>query len=756
MGTRDYLEFVCNIGELGSLFSESSSLDTFLQKTVHTIADHLESDVSSIYLYDEADDLLRMAATRGLSESLLGQLTLRPGEGLVGKAFAAQQPEIAAEGSAQPGFKLIPGLGEEHYRSFLALPISRGHVRIGVVTAQHRDPDHYGERDLKALRVITSQLASCIYNARLFISLQKQPVEKAVQSEAKRTGLLEGQTGAEGLAYGRILLYDRGSVHDYLDYNEKHHTLEQFQAALHRTGEQLEAFQQTIKERLADVAALIFNAHLLMLKDAQYTGQIEQLIRDGVNPVRAIARVTHDFGHLFSAMKDPLMQEKVDDIEDLGRRLIENLLPEEHPHSDTDVSGRVVVAHRLYPSDVIRFFSENTGGVVSIGGGVTSHVSILARSLDIPLIILERGDLLRNREGSFLLLDGSSGRIFVDPPPDVVEGFFARKKNEEQDQPLPQEGVFTADGVRVKLAANINLLRDADYAVKLNADGVGLYRTEFPFLVREDFPSEDEQFYIYRSLVNIMEGRPVVFRTLDIGGDKVLSYYDFSSEQNPFLGMRSIRFSLREREIFRQQIRAMLRAGAGADLSLMFPMISSLDQYLEARALVDECLEQLAAEGVAYNSAPRFGIMIELPAILEVLDDFAGLVDFFSIGTNDLIQYLLAVDRTNENVSYLYQPHHPAVLRALKKTAEAGRRLGVDVSVCGDMGRDAKFIDFFIGIGLRSFSVDPHFLSFMQQTVREVDTGRAAQLAGQVLRETRLLRIEELLSEETGGEGAPG
>ncbi|HSV43103.1 MAG TPA: phosphoenolpyruvate--protein phosphotransferase, partial [Candidatus Bathyarchaeia archaeon] len=367
----------------------------------------------------------------------------------------------------------------------------------------------------------------------------------------------------------------------------------------------------------------------------------------------------------------------------------------------------------------------------------TSHIAILARSLELPLVFVDDPRLLRLRREDRVLLDADNGNIYINPTEDV-ESSFARKL-EGQDfellSRLVEPETWTKDGTRVTLRANINLLLDLRTALAFKAEGIGLYRTEFPFIVRSDFPTEQEQFVIYQKLVRAMPEGPITFRTLDIGGDKVLSYYDYGKEKNPFLGMRSIRFSLRHKDIFRQQLRAILRAGQEADLRVMFPMISSVDEFVEARQEVFDCIEELHRQGLDCHARPQVGMMVELPSVMEILDELAQEADFFSIGTNDFIQYMLAVDRTNEKVAELYLPHHPSVLRALKRIVETACRHHKEVSVCGDMSYDERYLPFFLGIGVRAFSIDPHLIPRIQQTIQKIDLAAARQTADEWVRE---------------------
>ena len=371
-----------------------------------------------------------------------------------------------------------------------------------------------------------------------------------------------------------------------------------------------------------------------------------------------------------------------------------------------------------------------------MSGGASSHLAILARSFAIPLVIADQPELLALPPGAKILLDAEIGNIYINPAEDVIKTFARRNKEREALGKLKQ-AVFpetrTKDGARVRLLANINLLSDVKAALEFKAEGIGLYRTEFPFIVRSDFPTEEEQFVIYKRLVESMGGKEIVFRTLDIGGDKVLSYYNFGKEENPFLGMRSIRFSLRHKDIFEQQIRAILRAGAKANIKIMFPMISSLDEFLEAKDVAAKCVKDLKRENITHHPNPPIGMMVELPSVLEIIDELSAAADFLSIGTNDFIQYMLAVDRTNEKVADLYLPHHPAVLRALNRVVKAAQKFNKDVSICGDMAHDERYLPYFLGIGIRSFSVNSLYIPKIQSAVARIKIKEAEIQAKKIL-----------------------
>jgi len=407
-----------------------------------------------------------------------------------------------------------------------------------------------------------------------------------------------------------------------------------------------------------------------------------------------------------------------------------------------------VIARELFPSDILKLSSEKVGGIILVTGGVTSHLSILARSLRIPLVIVDLPQLLMVPEDTWILLDAELGNIYINPSEEVIQSFQAR--NDDRARIGEQKYSMTAttatsDGIRVKLMANINLLTDLKLACELHAEGVGLYRTEFPFLIRSNFPTEEEQFVIYRKLVKGMPGNVTTLRTLDIGGDKILPYYPDTKEKNPFLGMRSIRFSLHNKEVFRQQIRAILRAGTGADARIMFPMISSVDEFQEARETVLECMEALRKENISYNEKLKIGMMVEIPSVVDIIDELAQEADFFCIGTNDFIQYMLAVDRTNEKVAGFYLPYHPSVLRAIKKVVDAACRHGIEVSICGDMAHEEKYLSYFLGIGVRVLSLDPAYLPKIQKAISEISLDQAIRTAETILSLGKVSDIARIL-----------
>ncbi len=742
MKQKDNVDLICDIAELAGLFERSSSLEDFLKTATSIIAWHMKAAVCSIYLYDENNDDLVLRATQGLETAAVGQVRLKLGEGITGLALKELRPICEGRGSRNSSFKYIPGILEEKFEAFLAVPILRGLSKVGVLVVQDTQPHYFDEHDVKALRAIAGQLATTIENANLLMSVHAEAVVPP-SAPAPLPRFIKGTGISSGVACGKATVTNEIDLEALraAEGQMAPRTLQDFQRALQETENQLTTLQNALDEELSDVASLIFSAHLLMLKDSSFTGEIEDQINQGVSPAKAISQVLHKYIKLFAKSAKPRLREKVLDLKDLGHRLLLNVMA--HDGDQADYGNRLIVARELLPSELLKLAVQRAAGLVLLSGGVTSHIAILARSLQIPGVVVDVApsqlDALEDRE---LLIDAGQGTLYIEPDSDIRETYAPLLEAEPDARPEVADQTRSADGTRVYLLANINLLSDVSRALQMKAEGVGLYRSELPFIVRDNFPSEEEQFRIYHRLVQRMAGRPVTLRTLDIGGDKMLSYASPQHEANPFLGLRAIRYSLRNRDTFEQQLRAMLRAGAAAPIRIMFPLISSLDDYLHACEVVQGCQLALQREGMPHSAQPELGVMIELPSAVELIDELCQAADFICIGTNDLVQYLLAVDRTNEKIADLYTPYHPAVLRALYRVIDAAERHGIEVSICGDAATDAQMIPFLIGCGLRTFSVDPAEIPEVQSIIQRCNIEKARKRARRALRMSRISEIE--------------
>jgi phosphotransferase system enzyme I (PtsP) len=733
---QDLLNMLCDLSDLSALVTGSSNIENFLQRTVHLVAKHLETPVCSIYLFDETAAQLVLKATVGLNPRAVEQVRMGLGEGLVGTVMATRQPVREGAASQNPRFRYFPEADELPYESFLAVPIQKGEVRIGVLVVQHTQPDFFGTTDLTALKATGAQLAAVLENARLLMDLQRMC--RVPEKPVSNLGFIKGQKASDGFAFGRSVAWRQSHARLLASPpGFEGGGMADFRRAVDHTARQLDDLQQRCAQRLPESASLIFAAHFMMLKDPKFIDRMAALIEGGAPATRAVREVAGHYLNLFGESPHPYIREKVNDIEDLAGRLLSNLAPTA-PDGNRPSRGKVVIARTLYPSELLKLAAESVSGIVMVNGGVTSHVTIIARSLKIPVVMAPCPELLHLPPDTPILVDGEVGNIYVDPAPDIIARFETRDRARRQvamrATPVATGSARTMDGTPVQLLANINLLAELPLARQVGAAGIGLYRTEFPFLIRPAFPSETEQYLVYRQVVEAMDGKPVCFRTLDIGGEKTLAYTDTANEPNPELGLRSIRFTLAYREIFDQQIRAILRAGAGSEvLGIMFSLISSLDEFFQARLVVHDCLQALAAEGLAHHTHPTVGLMVELPSVVETMAEFAEEADFFSIGSNDFVQYMLGVDRANKRVADYYRPEHPAVLRALARVVRIAVEHGKPVGICGEMGHDQQMIPFLLGIGIRQLSVDPQFMPDVHGQIARLDLDACRDHARQVV-----------------------
>ncbi len=541
MKKESSVDLICSIGELAGLFEHSTSLESFLQKVVSVVAWHMKAAVCSVYLLDDRTQELVLVANQGLNFSQIGKLRLKLGEGITGKALQELRTIREAMGSSSPFFKYIPGSDEERYQAFMAVPILRGLVRVGVLVVQDTQRDYFDENDSKALRAIAAQLASTIENARLLMDLHR--IKNAGEAEKKEAleelAFLKGTASSPGMAIGlSTSIGSKGEWRLEKDMEGLPLTEDDFRRALEATAEQIQQLQNQMEERQEDVASLVFSAHLLMLKDDEFSGEMMRRIQRGDSPPAAIYKVVRRYVDLFSMSANPLLKEKVQDVKDLGHRLLHNLSP--RSTESADYKGHVVIAKELLPSDIFKLGAQQVEGMVLIGSGVSSHVSILTRSLKIPMVIVSDERLLEIPEKTLVLVDANQGNIFVNPGPDIVRNYTAAREADQQARKAEatvNPATQTADGTRIRLMANVNLLSDLPVVQRLKAEGIGLYRSEFPFIVRNDFPSEEEQYRIYRKLAETMGDRPVVFRTLDVGGGQDALLFSQHQRGQPIPGL---------------------------------------------------------------------------------------------------------------------------------------------------------------------------------------------------------------------------
>jgi phosphotransferase system enzyme I (PtsI) len=521
----------------------------------------------------------------------------------------------------------------------------------------------------------------------------------------------KGVAASKGYAIGKVFLREEEEIvitDKIVDDIESEKS--RLQKALDDSKDQLIKIKEKALKEMGEEKAAVFEAHITLLDDPEFTGaMLLEIENNRLNAMKAAENVTNMFVSIFDAMEDAYMRERAADIKDVSSRIISNLAGKGGDAFAITEKDTIVVAHDLTPSDTAQLDRSKVIGFITNIGGRTSHAAIMARTLEIPAV-LGLGDITTSvKTGDMIIVDGLKGDVIINPSKDQLDEYTAKKEKFEKEQEelkkLINVKTTTKSGRRIEVCGNIGKPEDVLGVIANGGDGVGLFRTEFLYMDRDSAPTEDEQFESYKFVLEKMQGKQVVIRTLDIGGDKTLPYLPLPEEMNPFLGYRAIRLCLDRKEIFKVQLRALLRASVYGNLCVMFPMISGLEEFLQAKEVVDECKAELKSEGIKYSEDIQWGIMVEIPAAAVYADELAKYVDFFSIGTNDLIQYTLAADRMSEKVSYLYNPMHPAVLRLIKMTIDGAHSQGKWVGMCGEMAGDEVAIPTLVEYGLDEFSM---------------------------------------------------
>lgn len=738
--------------------SFAANLEEALQVIVVQTRKIMAVDVCSVYL-TESDGSHVLMATRGLHPDAVGQVRLIRGEGLVGLVAERAEPVNLENAAAHHRFKFIPCSGEEPFRAFLGVPVLHQRELLGVLVVQQKAERQFNEADVSFLFTLAAQLAGVIAHAKASGALQRPKGSQNTNVPAPQ--YITGISGAPGVALGKgVVVYSAADLDTVpkrrsVDPKEEERV---FRLAVEHVSQEMQSLGNHLERPLAHEYHALLKAYAMLAGSQSLVETAVERIRAGEWAPSAFSAVIKEQARRFEAMEDPYLRERANDLREIGRRIL-GYLQDAAPVNIEYPENTILIGENLSAMDLAEVPIERLAGVISAHGSGFSHVAILAHAMGIPAVMgISKGSIgqLDQRK---LILDGYQGRVYLEPSA-LVRREFARLAREERQlteelkclRDLPAD---TLDGFRVHLYANVGLLADIEPSLAVGAEGVGLYRTELPFMVRDRFPTEEEQYGMYRQLLQAFAPRPVVLRVLDVGGDKFLPYFSIQ-EANPFLGWRGIRVILDHPEIFLTQVRAALRAAEGLDnLNLLLPMISGVSELEEATCLVQQAYDELKNEGIQVIW-PRMGVMIEVPAAVYQADALARRVDFLSIGTNDLAQYLLAVDRNNERVVRLYNSLHPAVLTAIQRVVEIGHQYYKPVSVCGEMAGEPTATVLLLGMGVDSLSVNIGDLPRVKWVIRNFNQQQAKELLSRALQEEKPEPIYELLCKAIDSLGLGG
>ncbi|RME35644.1 MAG: phosphoenolpyruvate-protein phosphotransferase PtsP, partial [Gammaproteobacteria bacterium] len=701
---------------------------------VSSIRHELRVDVCSIYLYRRREQSLWLVASEGLRPEVIGKLTLRAGEGLVGLVAERLEPVNTDDAPSHPAFRFFPESGEALYHAFLGLPIIYLGELLGVLVVQQRERRRFSDEDLAFLTTLAIQIAGPLHHAKISGAINRSLSHREASSD-----FLPGIAAAQGVAVGTIRVIRRETSLDLpvvTNTDDPVAESRRFRRAVTATRRELRAAAERAARFLPEEELALFEVHQLLLSGDGLVRDTQQRIRSGMTAAAAWVQTLREHLAVFEAMEDPYLRTRAEDLRDLGHRVMRHLQEGAGSETAEYPPNCILAAEEIGLPELTRVPQRRLAAILCNQGSELSHAALLARTLGIPAVMGLKDLPLDAIDGASAVVDGYEGRVCINPSPAVRHEFRRLLRDERaldrELKGLREEPAVTPDGYRLRLLVNAGLLTDLQPVRRAGAEGIGLYRTEFPFMRRDAFPTEEEQYRTYRKVLRAVGPQPVTMRTLDIGGDKPLPYFRLE-EENPQLGLRGIRLTLAQPEILITQLRALLRADCGlGNLRLCFPMVTSLAELDSGIGHLRQVLSELRDEGHAVEMPP-LGIMIEVPSMLFLLPECLDRVDFICIGTNDLTQYLLAVDRDNPGVAPLFDELNPAVLRALKQLVDTARRRRVPVTVCGEMAADPEGAVLLTAMGVDSLSVNAALVPRLKWLVRNISRRRMRRLLERVI-----------------------
>ena len=736
---------------MSRIITSSHNADETLSRTATLIAERMHVDASSIYIYDVSQNQLILKATHGLNPKVVEEVRMSPSEGLVGLVHERCEAVQASKMQDHPRFKHFPQTNEIRFSSFLGVPLVEHRKSFGVLVAHTEDSRVFVGDEIEMLKAIAAQISSLVSKALLLkqLDLATQAIQPRVSQSASASIHLSGTPVGTGIALGKAIQLHPGTPEEppRETSNPPEGELQDFHSALEHTINDTIKLVEKISGDVGTEEAAIFHVHLMFLEDQHFQGKIEKYILEGNSVSWSIYETIQEYLSAFSQIDDPYLSEKGADLKDVGYRLLHFLGHE--LLAETEKEG-ILVIEELLPGDMARLDANRIKGIITSSGGIVSHAAILARSLRIPGICLDLDLMKRIHEGDLIALDGKNGSAVVHPGEELMAAFKRRVVLEEQHQEhldqFREKPCRTQDGVEMKVLANIALENDLNQLFRHGAEGIGLYRTEIFFLSLDRYPEIEEQVEVYqRVFESIPQEQPLMIRTLDLGADKAAPYMGYPQEGNPYLGCRALRRQLRKPRVLKNQLKSILLAsGRREKLSLIFPMVTDVQEIRQAKQLLHECATDL---GDDFNGSklPEIGMMFEVPSSFMISERFMKEIDFCAIGSNDLTQYLLAVDRNNPQISHLYDPLHPAVLQLIQILIKNADRYQKPVELCGEMASDTDGAVILAGLGLRIFSMNAPLIPTIKERLSMISMPDAERLAREALKSESALQVRNLV-----------
>ena len=711
----------------------SEPAQTKLNMVVRIIAGEMVAEVCSIYLRRASADL-ELFATQGLDPEAVHVTRLKPGEGLVGEIMRSGRPLALSDAPAHPAFSYRPETGEDPYHAFLGVPLLRGGRSIGVLVVQNRTERVYTEDEIEDLQIIAMVLAEMVAQGDLLGDAELRGVEISPH----RPERMRGVRLADGLAFGKAVLHEAPVAPEKLLADDVPREEERLKTAIAALQGQIDQMMEG-QHGIVGASYEVLEAYRMFAHSQSWNHSLTEAVHSGLTAEAAVERVRSEHRARLGQARDPYMRERLHDLEDLNDRLLRHLSSDGHA-ARVLAEDSILIARNLGPADLLEYDRTKLKGILLEEGSPSNHAAIVARALDIPCVGRLAGLRDRVSEGDPVIVDAENGETYLRPRPDVVQAIRTRLKVREQRAAefarLRDTPAVTVDGVKVHLLMNAGLEIDLEILRDTGAEGIGLFRTEFQFMVAEELPRTTAQTQLYARVMDAAGDMPVIFRTLDLGGDKVLPYLEADFEENPALGWRAVRMGLDRPALLRLQLRALISAAHGRELRVMFPLIASVDEFRGARAMVDEEIAWARRRGRAPPGVLLVGAMIEAPSLLWHLDALLAMTDFVSVGTNDLMQYMFAADRSNPRVADRYDPLSPPVLRALLSICEACDATGTPVSVCGEMAGRPLEAFALIGLGFERLSMPPSGVGPVKRMVLSCDRESARRGMASLLKGT--------------------